>query len=245
MRRVRLRGGGRHRCAAGASQTTKPHSPTGAGAATTDRWLPGFETFRLGELIVQIARAWPKRGRHVMKLMRRIFACLALLCTPAGADTIYNVDYFFASHLGYFNYITGTIITDGGLGALAPEDILGWNITRTSVFLSSVTTAHASSDTGGTLTWTPASLTATPTELVFDFGPRFVNGLDFGIFGFIPGCPSFGQCGTIYGVTLDYTTQEFHHIAQVPGPIVGTGLPGLVALGIFLWRRRRSEVDRR
>jgi hypothetical protein len=85
-----------------------------------------------------------------------------------------NVDYDFWSHFGWYNYVTGSITTDGAVGALVPENILNFNITRTSIgypYGYPITLSlSASSDSGGTLTWTPGSFIATPTELDFDFG---------------------------------------------------------------------------
>src|SRR5262245_13203087 len=101
------------------------------------------------------------------------FTCMvALASSPAAASSIYTADYTFISRFGWSNVVTGTIATDGALGALVPQDILGWNVTMTSTnpFVPDARiVTDGSSDTGGTLTWTPSSFSATPTELDFDF----------------------------------------------------------------------------
>jgi hypothetical protein len=188
------------------------------------------------------------------------FTCMALFATPAAASSVYDVSFFFFSRFGAQNQITGTITTDGALGALVPEDILAWDITRASTLCAVAGTCvpslvHASSDTGGTLTWTPGSFIATPFELYFDFGPSpFTSSLSFRrpesslpVWEFRGGCNGPPQpCGTIVGITAIFTDEQFHTIAtiSVPGPIVGAGLPGLplASGGLLVWWRRRQKT---
>jgi len=137
------------------------------------------------------------------KLVTAALACMAVLgLSPAAASSIYTVDYTFPSRPDFVNVVTGTITTDGALGALVPQDMLSWNVTMTSTApFVGVVVSIGSSDTGGTLTFMPPSFSATPTELDFDFGPRFTSSLFFDPvgFGFGPGCPIPGECGTIFG----------------------------------------------
>jgi hypothetical protein len=104
--------------------------------------------------------------------------CLGFLAaTPASANIVYTC-CGAASRIqdhAFVNTATGTITTDGNIGVLQPGDILGWDITITSTeFLITsppVTffVASFSSGTGGTLSFTPSSLSATSTDLLEHF----------------------------------------------------------------------------
>jgi len=179
------------------------------------------------------------------------FTCMAVLAAPpAAASMIYNVDYTFISRFGWTNVVSGSITTDRALGVLQPQDILGWDVSMSStnpIFPGENLVTHGSAATGGTLAWTPSSLTATPSEIDFHFGPTFGSSLLFDPvgFGFSASCPSFGQCGTILGETTIFTTVEVQRIAGVPGPIAGAGLPGVILAsgGLLGWWRRRQKTE--
>src|SRR5262249_43100012 len=102
-------------------------------------------------------------------------ACVGVLGTPpAVASSItYTVDARIVGFLGLTTVVTGSIITDGFIGALQPENILGWNLTETNFNFSNPGNIFGVviyvSDSGGTLSWPPGSLSATPTELYFNF----------------------------------------------------------------------------
>jgi hypothetical protein len=194
-----------------------------------------------------------------------VLACMGALGTTAAASSVYNVDYDFWSHFGWYNYVTGRITTDGAVGALVPENILNFNITRTSIgypygYGPITLSLSASSDSGGTLMWTPGSFIATPTELDFDFGSpvAFTSSLSFlssqaypnTVLGFSPCIYGPAQpCGVITGETLWYTNGQIWGLAGVavletPSPVAGAGLPGLILAsgGLLGWWRRRRQL---
>src|SRR5262245_64168509 len=86
------------------------------------------------------------------------FTCMAVLAaSPAAAAMIYNVDYTFISRFGWTNVVSGSITTDGDLGAL-PLDILAWDVSMSStnpIYPGENPVTHGSTATGGTATRTP------------------------------------------------------------------------------------------
>jgi len=124
--------------------------------------------------------------------------CVAALNAPAAAMSIYSFNCSFESLHGYHNFFSGSITTDGTLGVLAPENIVAWNAAYAYYFDAGLsfpgnpspptyTYRNASSETGGTLTFTPGSLIATPYGLVFGSGIPSSLTFDGGM-GFVSEC---------------------------------------------------------
>jgi hypothetical protein len=188
--------------------------------------------------------------------------CLGLLAaaTPASANIAYTCcgDASSVQDHAILNTATGTITTDGNIGVLQPGDILGWDITITSVIFpvsgppQTLFVASFASGTGGTLSFTPSSLSATSTDLLEHFpgnlsfnAPCDHCSLSFG--SVVPSTPpgaflimSGGDAQTIISGPTALIAS-----GGVPGPIAGAGLPGLILAGgglLALARRRRRIV---
>jgi hypothetical protein len=178
-----------------------------------------------------------------MKTKRRFVAaafvaCIAILGTAAArADIIYSVNFFTPLHPDYSVLVTGSITTDGTIGMLQPEAILDSNLTTTVCSPSGFGGPDCNTSVGSTVFgWSPGSLSATATDLFFDFGLGFTN--TFGSFGrlsFLPQCSQRGQCGTIFmpfGLDI-FTTDRLQHIAPTTFALV-INLTTAKALGILI-----------
>jgi hypothetical protein len=99
------------------------------------------------------------------------FTCMAVFgMPPAAASSIaYTVDFNVGGAAG-LTVVRGSITTDGSIGALQPQDVQSWQLTETA-FLGATGpfVATFGSDFGGSLSWTPSSLSATATDIDFNF----------------------------------------------------------------------------
>jgi hypothetical protein len=170
--------------------------------------------------------------------------------TSAQADIVYDI-YASQYQNGQHSVVTGTIVTDGAIGAITPNDIISWTETDTDGFVTgggpSIYTTGSASGQG--MSWTPGSVSASPFGLIFDFGPLFDASASLGFLSFRPDNGFSTPRGDVYvGMTFQYALGHVYGIgsldpASVPGPILGAGLPGLIVAGVGMlgWRRRKRR----
>jgi len=118
-----------------------------------------------------------------MKLLAPICRVLFLLGSPVVAATItYFVNEPLTIDLGFgTGAVTGTITTDGTIGPLTPGSIPSFDVTA-QFGSHSFEFIGAGANMNAGIIRTLFGLTATPTELLFDYSPS-----GSGIFGFTTG----------------------------------------------------------
>jgi hypothetical protein len=178
---------------------------------------------------------------------------LAAFCNaPANAGSIgYQIDEISVG--GAASSFSGEIVTDGTLGVLTVDNILSWYIYG-HIGLSSA----AVSGPPHSIEIVGTGLTATDNELFFDFGAtgsyaKFsYTAIVFCFNAGTEACPgepsgffmsnSFSSA-TVAKDGLFVLSDTTFSPAGVPGPIVGAGIPGLLAVAGFIsWRRSRRPT---
>jgi hypothetical protein len=192
------------------------------------------------------------KGFGVMTKLSFLFLCaFGLDLSPANATTYYVDDVSGSA------FVNGSITTDGTIGNLATGNITAWNLTlydgaNTALLIGSNSTVNFAGS---------PSLTATPSELDFDFSATSPPQNVFYFVGNSLAAPFFSvQASVTVGsftsqggvswnanVLSDGSAQLFFSgvapIAETPLP---AALPlfatGLGALGLLGWRRKRKNA---
>lgn len=164
-----------------------------------------------------------------------IAGAVLLLCSAFTSASQANVIYTANDPLGAAGLVTGTITTDGVLGALVQADFLSWNL-----MLNDGTTTANLTDLNSSLFFT-GNVTATATDLQFDFNGngKFLNFYgsqcstewSFQTTGSGAGCN--GTTGNEEGVLASGSLQASAKQGLVTFATVATAVPEPVTISLF------------
>jgi PEP-CTERM motif len=137
-----------------------------------------------------------------------LIACMVLSGVSQVGATVY--DLVGTSGIS----VSGTITTDGDTGVLTASDITDWHINQT------FDTVHFQSfidPANSIVTLTGTALTATPTQLLFDFGDTASSKLDFSSNNFFGGSGglSLQLCDAVTACIDQNLASSFSEIAVV------------------------------
>jgi hypothetical protein len=164
------------------------------------------------------------------KLIGLASALAVALISPASADIVYGVDYFVGQ-----SFLTGTITTDGHTGTLTAADITSFDLLASVQGNSTEFTSSNSTVTGN-------GLTATLTQLSFDFGAGDTFKIsDLGVGQFVLSNHAELDVGTAGAGERNSST--ILAVAAVPEPSTwAMMILGFACVGFMAYRRKGQEA---
>jgi hypothetical protein len=124
--------------------------------------------------------------------MKRATTVLLLLLAGAVSAAAANVTYYVNLAIGAGS-VTGSIVTDGKIGVLAKADVVGYNLVLSDSTVSTPVTFTLSCC--NFFPFSGADLSATPTQLLFNF-----SGTDNGQVDFADPSDDYDVCFSTFGV---------------------------------------------
>jgi hypothetical protein len=132
-----------------------------------------------------------------MKNLTAVGTIAVLLVAAAGIASASTITYSVSKTAG-LDSVTGTITTDGALGTLSYGNIVNWDLTITDDDSGSYTLTGPTSGDDSELGFSGSDLTATSTDLAFDF-----SGNDGGYMFFEPP-PIIGRDFVCFAANTNY-----------------------------------------
>lgn len=157
-----------------------------------------------------------------------LIACMALMGVSQAGATVYNIAFPSIN-------VSGTITTDA-TGALTASDITSWDINQTA---DTVHFIGNLSPPNSTVSLTGNALTATATQLFFDYGDTTSSLLDFASNNFSGGsgglslqfCDATAACTNQNGATSNSLTLLVLVAPGLGATSTGVAESGLIAIG--------------